>query len=894
MAETAAPGPERVAERAVALTPMLRHYLEVKAQYPDSLLLYRMGDFYELFFEDAVRAAPVLEVALTARQRGTPSEAPMCGVPHHAIEGYLAKLLDAGRKVVICDQVEDPAQAQGLVRRPAQAQGLMRREVTRVVTPGTVSDLDLLDGKRANLLAALEFVPDGSGAAAFLDLSTGEFWLTRADRAEQLVEDLDLAAPRELLLPQPAPPAVLRWLDRTPICHTTLERDLALSPAQARADLLDQLGVGALDGFGLPDDEPAVRAAAHALRYARTAARVPLVHVRSLRVRSRDTFEPIDEATARNLELFENQRDRRRGATLWSVVDWTLTSAGGRLLYDWLAHPLRDQENIQLRHEAVAELYERAELRAELRRGLGRVADLERLVARAVLGTMAPREAAALRDSLRAAPDLLRLLAPCLARSLLELRDTDPLCGLAGLLAAALDETPAGSLKDGVVINNGFDAPLDELRALARDGKRLLLALEARERETTGISSLKVRFNRVFGYSIEITRSHQAAVPAHYLRKQTLANAERYTTDELKQLEGKILDAEERLVAVEQRLFDELRRAVAAQAIGVRELAYALATLDVFAGYAELAVRHDYCRPRMLPPGGPLVVKDGRHPVVERRTAMPFVANDVELDPAGAQIVVLTGPNMGGKSTYLRQVALLVLLAQAGSFVPARSAEVSIVDRIFTRVGASDDLARGQSTFMVEMTESAYILRYAGPASLVILDEVGRGTATFDGLSLAWAMVEHLHQHCGAKTLFATHYHELTELEATLPRVRNRCMAVKEWQDRILFLHRVAEGSADKSYGIQVARLAGLPDSVLRRAAEVLANLESQEYDWSGQPRRARGANPGDGTPGQMPLFLRPEDVVADLLRELDLERVTPIAALNLLETLKQRLGSIR
>jgi DNA mismatch repair protein MutS len=863
-----------------SLTPMLRHYLEVKAENPDAILLYRMGDFYETFFEDAEIAAPIFEIQLTARQRGTPSEAPMCGVPHHAVGSYVGKLLKAGRKVAICDQMEDPAQAKGLVRR----------EVTRVITPGTVTELELLDSREPNFLAAVLWRGE-AGAGALLDISTGRFLARRWPGLDAALEDLARFAPREVVSVGELPAELERAIEQRVSSRSTLDASAALPPDAAAERLRRQLGVVSLRAFGLEDGEPAVQAAATALVYASDAARSGLEHVRSIELRDDEDAMLLDEATLRNLEVFRTLRDgRRRGSLAWAL-DATVTAPGTRLLSEWLGAPLRRPRDIERRLDAVGELAESAASRSELRRHLEGVGDLERATSRAVLGNLTPPEGAGLRAALDQVPEIFRRLQNARAPLLLEVARTEPLDDLAKSLHALLVEEPPASLKDGGVIAEGVDEELDRVRSLARDGKRHVLALEAREREATGIGSLKVRYNRVFGYYIEVTRSNQRLVPERYVRKQTLANAERYFTEELKSLEEQILGAEESQIRLEQEIWDRTRLTIAGAASRLRALASALAALDVVAGWAELAARHDYRRPELMPAGSALSIAGGRHPVVERTLRSPFVPNDLELDEE-ARIVLLTGPNMGGKSTYLRQSALLVILAQAGCFVPAERASIPVFDRVFTRVGASDDLARGESTFMVEMLETANILRHATSDSLVILDEVGRGTATFDGLSLAWAIVEYLHRHNRCRTLFATHYHELTELAEVLPGVRNRTMAVKEWQDRIVFLHRVVPGSADKSYGIQVARLAGLPGEVTQRAGEILANLEAQEYDVAGRPRLSQGAGaPPAPEADQLRLFARPEDVVAQVLRELDTDQLTPLAALNLLQTLRSRLG---
>lgn len=895
---------------------MLRQYLEVKAQHPDAIVMYRMGDFFEMFFDDAKTAAPILDVQLTARQKGSENEAPMCGVPHHAVESYIGKLLEAGMKVAICDQVENPAEAKGLVKR----------EVTRVVTPGTVSAPGLLEGKEEVLLASLLWNGEG-GAGAFLDVSTGGFFVRRWGGPEEAVSDLALFRPREALFSEGGPasgptsnrfgelPSALReWIEREVPCRTPLGSDKMLDPSRAAELLKRQFGTATLRGFGLADGEPAVAAAAAALAYARETQRSDLGHVRGVALREPGDRLIVDATTLANLEIFRTQREgpregRRRG-TLLSVLDKTVSPPGGRLLRDWLRRPLRDPEAIARRHEAVAELAGDHARRERLRELLGRTGDPERLLGRAVLGTLTPREAAALRDGLAQVPAILDLLAAGPAGTggsatnsmdaaalrpaplLAELAAADPLADLQAELARTLEPSPAPTLDEGGVIAAGVDPELDRHRSLARDSKRHILSLETRERERTGIPSLKIRYNRVFGYYLEVTKAQERKVPEDYIRKQTLVNAERYVTPEIKDLEEQILAAEGRQIALEQEHFRRLVEGVAGEAAGLSALGAALAAADALAAFAEAAARHGYARPVVEPPGGGIHIKEGRHPVVELAGRDAFVPNDADLDPEEAQIVLLTGPNMGGKSTYLRQVALIVLMAQAGSFVPAREARLSAVDRIFTRVGASDDLARGESTFMVEMIETANILRHATAESLVILDEVGRGTATFDGLSLAWAIVEHLHEERRPLTLFATHYHELTELAALLPRVVNRTMAVKEWEERIVFLRRVVPGSADKSYGLHVARLAGLPEAVVARAGEVLQNLESQEYDMAGKPRLARGsAAPETALPGQLALFTPPEQVVAEILKEADLDRLTPLAALNLLHTLKSRLG---
>ena len=867
--------------KAPGLTPMLRHYLEVKAEHPDALLLYRMGDFFEVFFEDAQTAAPILEVTLTARNKGGANETPMCGVPHHAVEVYLGKLLRAGYKVAICDQVEDPKEAKGLVKR----------EVTRVVTPGTVNDPSLLEGKEENLLAAVSWNGD-HGGGAFLEVSTGRFFASRWETPESCLEELALHRPREVVVGSAEIPApIAAWVEREVTSSTHLDEGERYSAKRARELLTRHLGTTTLRGFGLRSDEPAVIAAATALAYARDNQQSELSHVDGLSLREPTDTVILDATTLANLEVLENQRTGGRRGTLLSVVDRTATAGGGRLLRAWLQAPLRDPDRIGRRHQAVGELLEETPTRETIRATLSAMGDLERLLSRAVLRAMSPREAATLRDTLRSVPDLVQQLSGRTSPLLAELRAVDPMTDLAADLERTLLQDPAASLKNGGVIAPGIDADLDTYRDLTTDSKKHLLAIEREEREKTGISSLKIRYNKVFGYYLEVTKANQALVPEHYVRKQTLVNSERYITPELKELEEQILGAEVKQLELEERFFGELLERIVAAGSGLIELARAVARVDVLAAFAELAEKNRYGRAVVVDAGQPIEIEEGRHPVVETLGGEAFVPNDVRLDDEESQIVLLTGPNMGGKSTYLRQVALIVLLAQAGSYVPAKSARIGSVDRIFTRVGASDDLSRGDSTFMVEMIETAKILHGASAQSLVILDEVGRGTATFDGLSLAWAVVEYLHEHGRPRTLFATHYHELTELSSLLPRVTNRTMAVKEWQDKIVFLRRVVEGSADKSYGLHVARLAGIPARVIDRAGEVLANLEAQEYDFVGKPTIAKGhAAPVAEGPDQMRLFAPPQEVVASVLRELDVDRLSPMAALNLLHTLVTRL----
>ncbi len=906
---------------------MLRHYLEVKAEHPDSLLLYRMGDFYELFFEDAVEAAPILEVQLTARQKGTPSEAPMCGVPHHAVEGYIARLIEAGKRVAVCDQVEDPATAKGMVRR----------EVTRIVTPGMVLDPDQLAEGQHNFLAAIEWDGDG-GAGAFLELSTGAFRVQRWASPAEAVDELAMAEPREALVDsERLPTEVLEFLELAGVRIT--ERDIAIGSGSrvAAGDLKRHFGVSSLRSFDLKEREPATLAAAAALTYAERTQGLPPQHIKRLEVVNGGETSVLDATTLRNLEILRNLRDGGREATLLSVLDSTQTAGGARTLAEWLSRPLLDRDRIEVRLDAVDELLQQAGRASELRDRLAAVADIERLASRAALNRMRPREAEALRSSLQQVPVIQELCREFAAELLQAVSQADALEDLTADLEATLADEPAVQVIQGGVIAEGVDAELDEARSLAGSGKQHLMSIQAEEREATGISNLKVRYNKVFGYYLEVSKAQSDKVPDHYVRKQTLVNAERFITDELKDLEDKILSAEGRQIEREVELFDALVARIAEHLEGLAALAGLLSSLDALASFADRARRADYVRPVIAEPGEAIVIEEGRHPVVEAVSSESFVPNDCTLGGEDDHIVILTGPNMGGKSTYLRQVALISVLAQAGSFVPAKSARLGLVDRVFSRVGASDDLARGESTFMVEMIETARILHQATGNSLVILDEVGRGTATFDGLSLAWAIVEHLHRVKGLKALFATHYHELTELAVTLDRVGNQTLAVREWEDKVVFLRRVIPGSADKSYGLHVASLAGIPEPVVARAGEILANLEAQEYDHRGRPtiakspahaesggdqeskgdkRAADRKGAGEQSAGksavgetavvgeeqqattqaapssdQLTLFAPPEEIVASILRDVDVDALSPLAALNLINTLRDRLG---
>ena len=868
-------------------TPAMRQYFEAKRQYRDAIVFFRMGDFYEMFYEDALTAARALELTLTSRSKDTTGGAiPMCGVPFHAADGYITRLVTKGFRVAVCEQMEDPKKAKGLVRR----------EVVRVVSPGTLTDASYLDAREPAFLMGIAPAQPGPGyGVALLDLSTGEFTAAEyrgSEGRQALADELVVLKPREIVTPAgfeevPALIGELRLTTRlTPVDGWMFEAE------SARRSLLEQLRVQSLHGFGLEGKTAACCAAGALVQYLRDTQKVDLAHVREVSFRTGADCLLVDPTTLRNLEVIEATGGGRSGSVL-DEIDRTITPMGGRLMRAWLLRPLIAIERIQDRLDAVEELAFRSTERAKLRETLKGVHDLERLVARAALGTAGPRDLVSLRQSILSVPRVRMLLqdlqAPLIRSLLAELDDLTDL--RAELEATLLDEPPAVA-RDGGIIRDGVDPELDDLRRISRSGKQCIAQMEEAERARTGIGSLKIRYNRVFGYYIEVSKSNLASVPAEYHRKQTIAGGERFITPALKEYEEKVLGADERILQREVEIFDRLRQRVAGESSRVQETARGLATLDVLASLAETAALHNYTKP-LLHDGDELVATDARHPVVERHVPDAFVPNDITLDGGSHQLIILTGPNMGGKSTYLRQTALLCLMAQTGSFVPARSAKLPIVDRLFARVGASDNIARGQSTFMVEMQETANILHSATSRSLVILDEIGRGTATFDGLSLAWAVAEHLASHgkTRPKTIFATHYHELTDLADALPSVANFHVVVREWKDDIVFLRKVVPGRSDRSYGIQVARLAGLPATVVARAREILNGLERDELSRGGRPSLNAAAA---SDTRQLGLFQVPPaepDVVHARLREIDVNNLTPLQALAILEELKREAG---
>jgi DNA mismatch repair protein MutS len=865
-------------------TPLMRQYSAIKERHPNALLLFRLGDFYELFFEDAIVAAKELQITLTSRNKEKGQPIPMCGVPYHAAEGYIAKLIRRGYRVAICDQMEDPRAAKKLVKR----------EVTRVVTPGTATDSQILEPRENNYLAAVAR-RDSSVGLALADLSTGDFRATEfsgAEFAARLQEELDRMRPREVLLPSGANCIEKSPSDATsPVTESYLD-DWVFSEEYGARLLREHFHVATLAGYGLDGHALAVAAAGAILHYVRETQRSSLCHFDGIRFYEQQDALILDPATLRNLELLEPAFGGTRDTTLLGVLDQCVTSLGARLLKHWLLRPSVNRPEIEARWEAVEELSKNLIAREELRHVLGHIQDLERLLSKVTLETANARDLLALKNSLRHLPLIRQYLARLQAPRLRELHERlDELTDVHDLLEKSIHPEPPVLLTEGDLIRPGYHAGLDELRSLSQNSKQTLAGIEARERERTRIGSLKVRFNRVFGYYIEVSKPNLSLVPADYERKQTLVNAERFTTPELKDLEARILDAEERSQTLERELFVAIRRQVAAESQRIRRTARTLAELDVVACFAWLAAERGYRRPEFSDTGE-LIILQGRHPVVERiceaEQAGKFIPNDLYMNDSSDRILIITGPNMGGKSTYLRQAALIALVAQMGSYVPAERASLPIFDRIFTRIGASDNLARGRSTFMVEMTEVASILNTATPRSLILLDEVGRGTATFDGLSIAWAVVEHLQTHAPAKTLFATHYHELTELADLLPGVRNYHVSVKESGSNIVFLRKVEPGSADKSYGIEVARLAGLPSSVIERAREILARHEQSEHNLS----ERLASNPPRQDAVQLTIFTPLNAEVVRAIENADLDNLKPLEALNLLAELKKQIQS--
>ena len=871
-------------------TPLMRQYSAIKKKYPHALLFFRLGDFYEMFFEDAVVASRELQITLTSRNKEKGVAVPMCGVPHHAADAYIARLVRKGYKVALCEQMEEARLAKNLVRR----------EVTRLITPGTASDSNLLSPRENNYLVAACRSSDRLGLAC-ADLSTGEFRATEfsgPDREAKLAEEISHLGARELIAASGNPPLAesegrLSFAEAdgasARLTLTPLE-DWVFSYDYALRLLLNHFRVYTLDGFGLEDREQAVCAAGALLHYLKETQQGTLAHLDRIQFYERQQWMLLDSVTVRNLELIEPLFWGAPDATLLSVLDRTATSMGGRLLKAWLLRPALDRAVLEARLDAGEELARQTIARTRMARELASVQDLERLLSKVTLATAIPRDLAGLRNSLAVLPAVRSLLGELQSGRWRELfEQLDDLADVRSRLEQALTETPPLAISEGGVIREGYNAELDELRLLSRSGKQTIAQMEARERQLTGIASLKIKFNDIFGYYLEVSRANLHLAPDRYERKQTLVGAERFTTPELKEYERKVLDAEERMREIEQRLFLELRAGVGEQASRIRCTAAAVAEVDVLANFATLASEYHYCRPQFSD-DGVFQILGGRHPVLERlgesAQGERFIPNDLYMDSSGERLLIITGPNMGGKSTYLRQAALIAILAQMGSFVPAGSARLPVFDRIFTRIGASDNLARGRSTFMVEMTETAVILHAATPNSLIVLDEIGRGTATFDGLAIAWAVVEYLYASTGAKGLFATHYHELTELAEHLSGVKNRHVSVKESGGNIVFLRRVESGRADRSYGIEVARLAGLPVEVIERAREVLSQHEQSEHRLSG--RLSPGDEPSRAM--QFTLFTPARHPVLERLGQTNLDDLKPLDALNLLAELKKQI----
>ena len=867
----------------------MRQYRDIKQGYPEAILLFRVGDFYEMFYEDAQDAARLLSIALTSRDKNSTHPVPLCGVPYHAATGYIAKLLKAGRLVALCEQVEDPKVAKGLVRR----------EVVRLYTPGTLVDTEFLVPSELNYLVALAVrsdqghgIPIGLGV---LEVSTGEFWgmeFHGPHALTQLLNEVARLDPREVLFPADLVRQSSAWIEHIPGARLCERPPASFSQQSAARTLTEHFRVQTLDALGCADFPAASSAAGAVLSYFReTQPTVPLDHIRQFSVRHNNEYMHLDGATIRNLELLKPLASNETASgvkptTLLSVLDRTVTAMGSRLLRQWLVRPLLRVDQIQLRLDAVEELKNHMQVRAALRMGLREVQDIARLGSRIVLGLAGPRELLALKQSLSVLPEIVAQLTLLQSQLLCDARASwDNGQDLYDLLERAVRPDAPLSIRDGNIFNDGYDPAIDELRKTSKEGKSWIAAIETKERDRTGIESLKVRYNQVFGYYLEITKANLARIPADYIRKQTLVNAERFMTAELKELEERVLGADVKLLAREQELFIQLRSRLAKEAHRLDAMAMAISLIDVVAGVAEAAALHRYSKPTVAE-GGAIIIREGRHPVVERLCAeAAFVPNETRLDLEMNRLLIITGPNMAGKSTYLRQVALIVLMAQIGSFVPAAEAHIGLADRIFTRVGASDNLAGGQSTFMVEMVETANILQHATQRSLILLDEIGRGTSTYDGLSIAWATAEHIQDRArlGARTLFATHYHEMTQLEQQRTGIKNYRVAVQERGEDVVFLRKIVAGKADRSYGIHVAKLAGLPPDVIRRAQAVLSQLE--------QPESARSELLQEQPPLTSDSLPLPHPVIEEV-KQIDLFSMTPLDALNRLAELQRMVRS--
>lgn len=874
------------------LTPMMQQYLETKKEYQDCILLYRLGDFYEMFYEDALLASKELEITLTGKSCGQEERAPMCGVPHHALEGYLSKLVSKGHKVAICEQMEDPKLTKGIVKR----------EVVRIVTPGTNLNLQTIEESRNNYLICIAYLPGKTGISV-ADVTTGDYYLTEVEDIRKLQDEINKYEPSEIVCNEQflvSGYEIDDLKDRLGVTVYSLQSHY-FDEDNCRKILMKHFRVNTLSGLGVEDFPTGLIAAGALLQYLYETQKTSLAHFTHLYPYLTNKYMLLDSSTRRNLELTETLREKQKKGSLLGVLDRTKTAMGGRLLRKYIEQPLIDKTKMEQRLDAVEVLSRKSVDRDELREYLNTIYDLERLLGKVSYKTANPRDLIAFRNSLAMLPSIKTVLGDLDTVLLQDINDhIDSLEDIYHLIDDSIIEEPPISIRDGGMIKEGFSDTIDSLRSAKTDGKNWLAELEEADRERTGIKNLRIKYNKVFGYYFEVTNSYKDLVPEDYIRKQTLANAERYTTPRLKELEDSILNAEDKLSSLEYDLFCEIREAIAAEMERIQKTARAIAKLDVFSSLSYVAERNQYIRPS-LNEKGIIDIKGGRHPVVEQMIEHDmFIENDTYLDNRKHCIAVITGPNMAGKSTYMRQTALIVLLAQIGSFVPARKANIGIVDRIFTRVGASDDLSSGQSTFMVEMNEVANILRNATANSLLVLDEIGRGTSTFDGLSIAWAVIEHISNRkiLGAKTLFATHYHELTELEDKMDNVNNYCIAVKEKGDDIVFLRKIIKGGADKSYGIQVAKLAGVPDMVIDRAKEIVEQLSDndiiekvQNIEVNIKSEKRKPVKYDEVDLEQMSLFdtVKDEDIIKEL-QEIDVGHLTPVDALNTLYRLQNKL----
>jgi DNA mismatch repair protein MutS len=867
------------------LSPAMRQFQHFKAKHPDCILFFRMGDFCETFYEDAKTCSKVLGLTLTSRDKGSANPVPLAGVPYHAIDGYLKKMLQAGYRVAVCEQMEDPKTAKGVVKR----------DVVRIVTPGTLTDDMLLEDKKDNFLCAIDLDVKGYAALSWVDISTGHFFVQRVLEKE-LLSELQRLAPAECLLAdrrgelfEVETRRLANDIGRLTRAIITERPSWYFDPHQAQQRLLKHFGVATLEGFGIGDgDQDLIPPAGAVLEYLSETQRTTLGHIQSLRRISRKEYLQIDPVSLRSLEVLQTIRAESRRGSLLTCLDETLTGMGGRMFRNWLCMPLCDVASIELRQDAVQELKENSQVLTPIRELLSNIADTERIAARISTLRASPRDLLGLARTLRQVPKLRQLLGGLQAGLNSQLaQQCDSMDELAELLESAVEPECPTHLRDGGVIRSGFSPELDRLRSISTDGQSWLRNYQKQEAQRTGIANLKVGFNKVFGYYIEITNASADKAPADYIRKQTVKNAERYITEQLKEYENEVLTAEERALELEQKLFEDLRAQAAQYIPRLQRLADTVAQCDCLACLAYVAGRRNYNRPKVTDDGR-LTIREGKHPVLAEMLGAEFVPNDVELGDGQGDIAVITGPNMSGKSTYIRQTALLVLMAQAGSFIPAKESEIGLVDRIFTRVGASDELVRGQSTFMVEMTETANIINNATAKSLVILDEVGRGTSTYDGLALAWAITEHLATRLKCRTLFATHYHELTELAELFGNIRNCNVAVREWMDEVVFLHRILPGGTDKSYGIHVAKLAGLPKPILTRSNEILEELESA---FAKEATGARLAKHKTKEPDGDALFVQKHKSVLDKLASTDVNHLTPLEAINLLSQIKREIA---